>query len=110
MSEPTYSVPPGRAPVFTTLLVLAGFAAFVWIGYRIYVPTRADVAPNPADFPAEQRWRYSPEGRAQHLAELRAKEQAAATSYGVVDAKAGIARIPIDEAIKQFSASGGKLK
>jgi hypothetical protein len=110
MSEPTVSVPPGRTPVFIPLVVLACFAAFAWIGHRIYTPTRTEVAPNPTDFPVDQWWRHSPEGRAKYLADLRAKERAAATSYAVVDAKAGVVRIPIDEAIRQMAASGGKLR
>lgn len=117
MSEPNYAAYPGRTPVFTTLVVLAGFAAFVGIGYKFYVPTRTDIAPNPADFAEEQRWRHTPEGRAKHLADLRAREQAAATTYGWVDREHGVVRLPIDEAIKltarefsEFSASGGKLK
>ncbi|MDD3179977.1 MAG: hypothetical protein PHQ04_06450 [Opitutaceae bacterium] len=100
MSDPNDIIPPGRTPVFTTLLVLACFAAVGWIAYRIYAPTRAEVAPNPADYPAEQRWRYTPAGRQQYLADLRVREQVAATTYGWVDQKAGVVRIPISEAIK----------
>jgi hypothetical protein len=42
----------------------------------------------------------------QDLEELRAEEEKELTSYGWVDEKAGIARIPIDEAIKIVAARG----
>ena len=42
----------------------------------------------------------------QDLEQLRAEEEKELTSYGWVDAKAGIAHIPIDEAIKIVAARG----
>jgi hypothetical protein len=42
----------------------------------------------------------------QDLEQLRAEEEKELTSYGWVDQKAGIARIPIDEAIKIVAARG----
>ena len=44
----------------------------------------------------------------QDLEELRAEDEKELTSYGWVDPKAGIARIPIDEAIKIVAARGGR--
>jgi hypothetical protein len=54
---------------------------------------------------AEQGVRVPPEPRLQtnprqDLADLRAKEDEALTSYGWVDRNAGVVRIPIDQAIK----------
>jgi hypothetical protein len=42
----------------------------------------------------------------QDLEQVRAEEEKALTSYGWVDPKAGIAHIPIDEAIKIAAARG----
>ena len=44
----------------------------------------------------------------QDLEQLRAQEEKELTSYGWVDAKAGIVHIPIDEAIKIVAARGGR--
>ncbi len=82
---------PHRTPVFTALIVIACFAAFGWLARRIYVPHAAEVqvvegVKTPAD-------------RAKLLAEHRQAEQEG-NSYGWVDAKAGIVRLPIDQAIK----------
>ena len=59
------------------------------------------------EFPlaAEQENRLPPEPRLQtnprqDLRDLRSAEEAVLTGYGWVDKKAGIARIPIDEAMK----------
>jgi hypothetical protein len=94
---------PQRAPVFTAVVVLAGLALFGWFVHRLYHPA-PPVNPlalaNPADFSADERWMMTPAGRAQHLAELRAHEQAEATTYGWIDRKAGIVRVPIDRAIE----------
>lgn len=42
----------------------------------------------------------------QDLEQVRAEQEKELTSYGWVDAKAGIARVPIDEAIKILAARG----
>ncbi len=47
-----------------------------------------------------EAWRYTLEGRLGRLAELRGKEQTAATSYAWVDQKAGIVRLPIERAME----------
>ena len=65
MSEPHYSFPQ-RTPVFTAAVVILCFAAFAWLGYRIYAPTRSDnIAPAATEFPEDVRWRMTPKGRAE---------------------------------------------
>jgi hypothetical protein len=94
---------PQRTPAFTAVVVIVAALAFAWVVHRYYHPAPA-VNPrgdaNPADFAEDVRWRMTPEGRAQRLAELRAREQAEATTYGWVDQKAGIVRLPIDRAVE----------
>jgi len=92
MSEPARtSYFPQRTPKFTTVIVLVCFALFAWLAWRIYIPHAADVA-------AVEGVR-SPDDRKKILAELRIKEQAA-NSYGWVDQKAGVVRLPIDRALE----------
>lgn len=92
MSEtPTQFAFPHRTPIFTTVLVLVLFALFGWLAMRVYVPrsqpdTRAEGVKSPAE-------------RKALLAELHAKEHAAATTYGWVDQQAGVVRLPIDRGI-----------
>lgn len=93
---------PQRTPVFTAVVVIAGILLFGWFINRYYhaapaVDPRGNA--NPADFAEDQRWKMTPEGRAKALADLHAREQAQNT-YGWVDQKAGIARLPIDRAIE----------
>jgi hypothetical protein len=102
-TEPNSYAFPQRAPVFTAVVVLAGIALFGWAIHRLYHPARP-VNPlalaNPADFPEDVRWKMTPAGRAQRLADLRAHEAAEAASYGWVDQKAGLVRLPIQRAME----------
>ncbi len=92
---------PQRTPAFTAVVVIAAALLFAWVVHRYYHPPAA-VDPrgnaNPKDFAADVRWKMTPEGRAQRLTELRAREQAEATTYGWVDQKAGVVRLPIERA------------
>ena len=92
MSEPTSPFAfPHRTPVFTTVMVLVCFAAFGWLARKVYVPHAAEVAPVEGV--------KSPAERKALLVDHRAKEQAEASSYGWIDQKAGVVRLPIDRAI-----------
>jgi hypothetical protein len=82
---------PHRTPVFTALVVLVCFAAFVWLARRIYTPHAYAVQPIEGV--------RTPEDRRNILAEHR-KAEHDANAYGWVDQKAGIARLPIDRAIE----------
>jgi hypothetical protein len=103
---------PQRTPVFTALVVLVGLLLFAWLIERLYhppPPLNPRELANPADFPEDAgRWKLTPGGRAGRLAELRQHEHDLATTYGIVDAKAGVYRIPIDEAIKLTARDSAK--
>ena len=91
---------PHRTPVFTTVLVLVCFALFGWLARKAYAPHAATVdriegVRTPAD-------------RAALLAEHRAAELAAATTYGWVDQKAGIVRLPLDRAMELVAQEHAK--
>ncbi len=83
---------PHRTPIFTAVIVILCFAAFGWLAKRIYVPHAADVQPVEGVL--------TPAERKNLLIETRAKEQAAATTYGWVDQSKGVARLPLDRAIE----------
>ncbi len=85
---------PHRTPVFTTVLVLLCFAAFGWLALKIYAPHAGTVAPV-----AGVR---TPDDRRAILAKNREKEHNDSTTYGWIDRKAGIVRLPVDRAIELF--------
>ena len=97
--------PPDARPKPVSWISVAAifgcFALFFVILYLAYLPNRKK--PAEADLsqvPAEERWIYSPEGRAAHLSELHAREKTELNSYGWVDQKAGVVRLPIDRAME----------
>ena len=83
---------PHRTPVFTAIIVIVCFAAFVWVVRKLYVPHAYEVQ--------VVEGVKTPEDRRAILAEHRQKELAEGTTYGWVDQKAGIVRLPIDRAIE----------
>lgn len=83
---------PHRTPVFTAIIVLIAFALFAWLANKIYRPHAYTVD--------KIEGVKTPEERRELLTEHRAKEKAESTSYGWVDQKAGIVRIPIDRAME----------
>jgi hypothetical protein len=91
---------PHRTPVFTTVIVLVCFAVFGWLALKIYAPhaytvDKIEGVKTPAD-------------RKALLVEHRAKELAESTTYGWVDQKAGVVRLPIEQAIKLTAAEHAK--
>ena len=82
---------PHRTPVFTTVLVLVCFAAFGWLALRYYGPRARRVD--------KIEGVRTPDDRKALLTDHRAKENAEATTYGWVDQKTGVVRLPLDRAI-----------
>jgi len=83
---------PHRTPVFTAIIVLLSFAAFAWLANKIYRPHAFTVD--------KVEGVKTPAERKVLLTEHRTKEQAESTSYGWVDQKAGVVRLPIDRAME----------
>jgi hypothetical protein len=75
----------------TAAAVIGGFAIFILILVVAYLPNK------PAPLPEGTK---TPEERATILRELRAKETAAATTYGWVDQTKGVVRVPIERAMQ----------
>ena len=83
---------PHRTPVFTAIIVLVCFALFAWLANKIYRPHAFTVDKiEGVKTPAERK---------ALLTEHRSKEQADSISYGWVDQKAGVVRLPIDRAME----------
>jgi hypothetical protein len=79
--------------------IFAGFALFlllVYLARRPETPVQIDVT----KIAEEERWKYTPEGRAQRLADVRAREQKQATSYAWIDQPHGVVLLPIDRAME----------
>jgi len=91
MSDSTQTPAASNGSLLTLLAAIGGFAIFALIVFIAYLPKK------PAPLADGVR---TPEQRKAALSELRAKEKAAATTYGWVDQPAGVVRIPIDEAVK----------
>lgn len=70
---------------------------------RRHDPPPPPLAPEAGRLPPAPRLQSTP---LQDLEQLRAEEEKELTSYGWIDAKAGIAHIPIEEAIKIVAARG----
>jgi hypothetical protein len=83
---------PHRTPVFTAIIVLVSFALFAWLAAKIYRPHAALVD--------KIEGVKSPADRKALLAEHRSKELSDSTSYGWIDQKAGLVRLPIDRAME----------
>jgi len=87
MSDPA----PKSGFFVSAVAVIGGFLIFVLILVIAYLPNK------PAPLPEGTK---TPEERAAILSELRAKETAAAKSYGWVDQTKGVVRIPIERAMQ----------
>lgn len=92
MSDSTQT-PSSSGSFLTVLAAIGGFAIFALIVFIAYLPKKPDAIPAGSGV-------RTPEQRKAALAELRAKEKSAATTYAWVDQSAGVVRIPVDEAVK----------
>lgn len=90
MSDSTHT-PSSSGSWVTLAAAIGGFAIFALIVFIAYLPKKPDPLPDGA---------RTPEQRKAALAELRAKEKSAVSTYGWVDQNAGIVRIPVEEAVK----------
>ena len=83
----------------TVVAAIGGLAIFLLILLVAYMPNKAEPAGDGVKTPAERK---------AALAELRGKEQTAASTYGWVDQSAGVVRLPLDRAIELTIQQYGK--
>lgn len=88
-------------PWISVAAIFGCFAIFFLIVYLAYLPQRHGTAEvDLSQVAQEDRWQYTPEGRLARLNDVRAHEQTELSTYGWVDQKAGIVRLPIDRAME----------
>jgi len=100
MSE--ISAPPARpVSLFTIVLLLAVFAAFLLV-IRYYYQPPAVSAFNaaPENLSKDFEWRATSEARRKALVELRQSEAGKVSSYAWIDQKAGVVQLPVERAME----------
>jgi hypothetical protein len=92
--------PASPKPVFwvSVAAVFAGFALFLLLVYLARRP-EGPVQVELAKISDEERWKYTNDGRAQRLADLRVHEQQQATTYAWIDRPRGVVQLPIERAM-----------
>ena len=107
---------PGRKPVswFTVAVVFVGLGLFGLVVRWFYTPPGTLRSYNVAgeELPDDQMWKATPEGRKEHLAELKGSQSEMAGSYGWIDRENGVVRLPLDRAMEitaeELKASQGR--
>jgi hypothetical protein len=89
--------------------IFAVLALYWALAVAVYVPRRPPAPQNeaPENLPKELAWRATPAGRRAYLAGLREKEASEAGSYGWVDRKAGVVRLPVARAMELIAREYG---
>lgn len=97
-----YSEHPARpVSLFTIVFLLALFAAFLFLVRHFYSPSAVLPQNAAADkLPKEMEWRATAATRRATLNEAREQQASQATSYGWVDQKTGVVRLPIERAME----------
>jgi hypothetical protein len=91
MSDAAASAESKGSFTATLLAAVGGFSIFLIILVIAYLPNKAAPAGDGVKTPAERK---------AALAELRGKEQTAATTYGWVDKDKGVVRLPLERAVE----------
>lgn len=100
--EPSAKTLRSRAGFWVTLLAVLGcFVIFLVVLYVAYIPQRPK-APDVdlAKIPAADRWQYTAKGRLERLEQMRARDEAALTTYGWIDRSKGVVQLPINRAME----------
>ncbi|MDE3084964.1 MAG: hypothetical protein KGJ37_07100 [Verrucomicrobiota bacterium] len=94
--------PDARSVPWISIAAVFGcFALFFLIVYLAHLPQhRSPAEVDISQVPPEERWQYSPEGRLNRLNEVRAHEKIELSTYGWIDQKAGVVRLPIERAME----------
>ncbi|MFA5266022.1 MAG: hypothetical protein WC378_19545 [Opitutaceae bacterium] len=96
-TEPEHPLYVSRLSLIAALAACALFLVFVMFLHRPQQPPSIDLS----SVPPEDVWKYTDGGRAAKLAEVTAREQSLASSYGWVDRDKGVVRLPVDRAVEQ---------
>jgi predicted Holliday junction resolvase-like endonuclease len=93
--------PARPVSLFAIVFLFVLFALFVFIVRHFYQPVTAlPQTVEPENLPKELAWRATRETRRTTLADLKKEQAQKLESYGWVDQKAGIVRLPIERAME----------
>ncbi|HXQ80465.1 MAG TPA: hypothetical protein VN775_04080 [Opitutaceae bacterium] len=107
---------PAPAPRPASLLAVAAILVLLslfWVlAVGVYARHRPAAPQNeaPENLPKELAWKATPESRRDYLADLREKQMNQAGSYGWVDRKAGVVRLPVERAMELVVREYGSRK
>jgi len=101
LNTPGSSAPSARGVLLTTAVVVACFLIFAGIVWLAYGQRRTtDLTADLSKVDTADQWKFTADGRAARRKELQSKADAAAASYGWIDPKAGVVRLPLDRAME----------
>jgi hypothetical protein len=102
MSDTTFTKAPARpVSAITIVFLFAVFAAFLFLAHHYYHPTaQAPQVAAAENLSKDLEWKATRDTRRSTLAELREQQAKQLNSYGWVDQKAGIVRLPIERAME----------
>jgi len=103
---------PRPASLAAVAAIFALLSLFWVLAVAVYVGGRPPAPQNeaPENLPKELAWKATPATRRDYLADLREKQMMQATSYGWVDRKTGVVRLPIDRAMELVVREYGSRK
>ena len=111
MSDSPANYPASRpVSIFTVLVIFVGFALFAFLVKYLYVRHQNPATTGMMTGAFNDDGIHTAEQRAKNLTELREKQNAAATTYGWVDQKTGVVRLPVDRAIELTAQQYGAKK
>lgn len=108
MSETTILRPkagpktPARpVSIFTIVFLFVVFAAFAFLVRHFYhATTAAPQVAAPENITKDLAWKASRETRRAALSQMRAEQNQELATYGWIDQKAGVVRLPIERAME----------
>lgn len=103
-------MPARSVSIFVVAFVVALLASFLYLVSRSYSPVAVSPQNAAAEkLPKDLEWRATAAARRATLNGIREEEAKNATSYGWVDQKAGVVRLPLERAVQLTAAElGGK--
>ena len=113
MSDPGPNLPaPRPVSLVAVIAIFVVLSLFGLAAQRLYLPGRAAAPQNeaPEHLSKDLGWKATPATRRATLAELRAKQEKQAASYGWVDQKAGTVQLPIARAMELIVRENGGRK
>lgn len=110
MSDTT-KVPARPVSLITIVFLFVVFAAFLFVVHHFYAPTPGlPQTAAPENLTKDLAWKATRESRRATLADLKAEQAKELATYGWVDQKAGVVRLPIERAMELTVQKYGAAK